>query len=75
MLNAVDPERLKVRCGWKSMRTSLAEGARIHYNFVRPHQGLEGQTPAQAAGVGVDGENRWFELLARAIRKRDGRAD
>jgi hypothetical protein len=29
-----------------------------------------GQNPAQTSGIGIEGENRWLEMLARAIRKR-----
>lgn len=35
------------------MKTPFAEGARIHYNFVKPHEALEGQTPAEVAGMGI----------------------
>ncbi|MGD0145631.1 MAG: hypothetical protein ABSB53_02105 [Nitrososphaerales archaeon] len=51
------------------MKTPLAEGQRIHYDFVRPHTALEGQTPADRAGVGVEGENKWLTLLRSAIRR------
>lgn len=51
------------------MQTPLAEGARIHYNFVKPHQALDGQTPASAAGVGIEGQNKWLELLKVALAK------
>jgi hypothetical protein len=47
---------VKVQRGWKSMKTPIAEGARIHYNFVKPHQALEGQTPARRAGLVVEGK-------------------
>lgn len=40
----------------------------IYYNFIRPHQALKGKTPAEAAGVGVNGENKWMELLKRSMR-------
>ena len=60
-------ERVKVQRGWKSMRTPLAEGQRIQYNFVRPHMALDGQTPAQAAGVGLGGKNKWMEMLREAV--------
>jgi transposase-like protein len=61
-LNGTLRERVKVQRGWKCMKTKLAEGQRIHYNFVKPHLALEGQTPAQVAGIGVEG-NKWLALL------------
>jgi len=45
-------------------RLQLAEGQRIQYNFVKPHMALEGQTPAQAAGLASKG---WMELLMEAL--------
>ncbi len=52
------------------MSTPLAEGQRIQYNFVKPHMALEGQTPAQVAGIGVKGRDKWAELLKGAIIRR-----
>jgi transposase-like protein len=66
-LNGTLRERVKVQRGWKSYQTPLAEGARIHYNFVKPHAALEGQTPAQVAGVGISEKNKWMALLTKAI--------
>ena len=40
------------------MKTPLAEGQRIHYNFLKPHAALAGQTPAQMAGIGFKSGNR-----------------
>lgn len=65
-LNGTLRERVKVQRGWKTMKTPLAEGQRIQYNFVKPHQALEGQTPAQVAGVGVKGD-KWLELLRKTL--------
>lgn len=49
------------------MKTPLAEGQKIHYDFVKPYAALEGQTPAQVAGVGVERRDKWRELLKNAI--------
>ena len=68
-LNGTLRERVKVQRGWKSLQTPLAEGARIHYNFVKPHSALEGQTPADVAGVGVEGKNKWMALLKSSIER------
>jgi hypothetical protein len=48
------------------MQTPLAEGQRIHYNFVKPRAALDGQTPGEVAGVGVGAKNKWLELLRKA---------
>lgn len=66
-LNGTVRERVKVQRGWKSMQTLIAEGQRIHYNFVKPHMALEGHTPAQVAGVGIASKNKWMELLGEAV--------
>jgi hypothetical protein len=66
-MNGTLRERVKVQRGWKTATTPLAEGNRIQYNFVKPHMGLDGQTPAQAAGLKVRG---WQELLAATIENR-----
>ncbi len=66
-LNGTLRERVKVQRGWKSMETPIAEGARIHYNFVKPHQALEGMTPAQRAGIDETSRNKWLSLLESAL--------
>jgi len=44
-------------------------GFRIYYNFLRPHQGLNGKTPAQVAGLARDlGRNRWLSLIKESVR-------
>ncbi|MGI0083763.1 MAG: integrase core domain-containing protein, partial [Nitrososphaerales archaeon] len=64
-MNGTLRERVKVQRGWKSFESQIAEGQRIHYNFVKPHMALEGMTPAQRAGIPI--ENKWLELLKRSI--------
>jgi len=39
----------------------------IYYNFIRPHLGLDGLTPAGVEGFGVNGS--WEELLRRATKR------
>lgn len=47
----------------------ILEGYEIFHNFVRPHTALKGKTPAEAAGIKVEGENRWLTLIQNASRK------
>ncbi len=67
-LNGTVRERVKVQRGWKSLETPIAEGQRIHYNFVKPHMALERMTPAQRAGIPI--ENKWRGLLESAMLKK-----
>ncbi|MBU2101029.1 IS200/IS605 family transposase [Candidatus Micrarchaeota archaeon] len=37
-----------------------------YYNFIRPHQALNGKTPSQKAGIELElKENKWKELIEK----------
>jgi len=60
--------RTKVMRGLKSMPSTkaLLEGYVVHYNYVRPHQSLDGKTPAQASKVNAP--SNWKNLIESAIK-------
>jgi transposase-like protein len=66
-LNGTLRERIKVKRAWKKHSTPLAEGQRIQYNFVKPHMALDGQTPAQTAGIKIEAKNKWMNLLENSL--------
>jgi hypothetical protein len=45
-------------------------GYQIFHNFIRPHEGLEGRTPAEACGIKVEGNNKWITLIQNASQKK-----
>lgn len=65
-------ERTKVMRGMDTDESAklLLEGQRLHYNYLRPHMGLKGKTPAEAAGIDLklEGKNPWEELIKRGKR-------
>lgn len=65
-LNGTLRERTKVQRGWKTKKTLIAEGQRIHYNFVKPHEALDGKTPAVASGIKIRGKNKLMTLIQDA---------
>ena len=38
----------------------------IRHNFIRPHQGLKGDTPTDRAGIRVVGSNKWKTIIQNA---------
>jgi transposase-like protein len=59
-------ERNKVMRGLEDDETAqtIIDGLRIYYNFIRPHQALNGKTPAQRAKLNLKLErNRWISLI------------
>jgi transposase-like protein len=67
-LNGTLRERTKVQRGWKSHKSSIVDGQRIHYNFVKPHLALKGDTPAKEVGVGIKDKNKYMHLLRESYR-------
>ncbi|MGB9023459.1 MAG: hypothetical protein WCC94_08500 [Candidatus Bathyarchaeia archaeon] len=62
-------ERTKIMLVIKKPDSPIIEGQRIYYNHIRPHQGLNGKTPAQAAGIELDlGVNKWEAIIKKASR-------
>ncbi len=67
-LNGTLRERVKVQRGWKSMETPIAEGQRVQYDFVKLHAALNGETPAQKAGIDIiEGKDKWLNLMKKAL--------
>jgi hypothetical protein len=50
--------------------TSILAGMQIFHNYVRPHEALHGQTPSEAAGIKVEGENKWLTLIQNASKSK-----
>jgi len=65
-LNGEIRDREKVMRGLKKEDTPILKGYQIFHNYIRPHQGLEGKTPAEACGITVKGKNKWITLIQNA---------
>jgi transposase-like protein len=65
-MNGEIRDREKVVRGVKKSSSPLIEGYQIYHNYVRPHLALDGRTPSEAAGIEVQGENKWITLIQNA---------
>ena len=42
----------------------MMNGFKIYYNFIKPHMGLNGVTPAEAANMALElSGNKWLSLI------------
>jgi putative transposase len=57
--------RTKVMRGLKDIKSAkvITDGWLLHYNYLRPHESLDGKTPAQTAGVNFPYRN-WQDIIA-----------
>jgi transposase-like protein/DNA-directed RNA polymerase subunit M/transcription elongation factor TFIIS len=65
-MNGEVRDREKTMRGLKTEDTPILKGYQIFHNYIRPHEGLEGKTPAEACGIKVEGENKWLTLIQNA---------
>ena len=68
-LNGTVRDRETVMRGLDTAKKSqeLVDAMRIHYNFIRPHQAIGNQTPAEAAGINLQlGQNKVENLMRQA---------
>jgi putative transposase len=56
-MNGEVRDREKTMRGLKTVDTQILKGVLIFHNYIKPHEGLGGKTPAEAAGITVEGDN------------------
>jgi putative transposase len=70
-LNGTFRERTKVMRSLDADLTAaqFLDGMRVYYNYIRPHQGIDGLTPAQMAGIPINlMGNRWEKMIGMAVK-------
>ena len=65
-LNGEIRDRIARIRGFKSIEPALLRLLIMYHNFIRPHGGLDGRTPAEAAGIAVAGPDKWRTLIGHA---------
>jgi len=69
-MNGEVRDREKVMRGLKKPDTPILTGYQIFHNYIRPHEALGGKTPAELAGICIEGSNKWITLIENAQTER-----
>ena len=66
-------DRTKVMRGFKDIDTLLqfTDGFLVYYNFLRPHEGLDGKTPAEIAKIDYQVKN-WADVSRLPVSRQAG---
>lgn len=67
-LNGEIRDREKTMRGLKKKRTVILQGYQIYHNYIRPHESLDGKTPAEMCGISIEGKNKWLTLIQNASK-------
>jgi hypothetical protein len=47
----------------------VVAGMQTYYNYIRPHMGIDGMTPAQMANIPINlSGNRWETMIGLAVK-------
>ena len=65
-LNGEFRDREKVFRGLKKVDSSAIDGIKLYHNYIRPHMSLDGDTPADRAGIEIKGDNKWKTIIQNA---------
>jgi len=67
-------DRNKTQRGLETPSSPFIKGHQLYYNFIRPHEGLNGYTPAHFSNIYLDlGDKKWENLLMQSIKYMIGR--
>jgi len=69
-MNGEIRDRERVMRTLEKMDTPILSGMQIFHNYIRPHQALKGKTPAEVAGIEIQGDNKWLTLIQNASAKK-----
>jgi putative transposase len=65
-LNGEIRDREKTMRGIKKSDTAILTGYQLYHNYFREHEGLSGKTPAEIAGIKIEGQNKWITVIQNA---------
>jgi putative transposase len=68
-MNGEVRDREKVMRGLKRTDTAVVTGYQLYHNYFRPHQALDGKTPAEKCRIIIEGQDKWRTVIQNAKKK------
>jgi transposase-like protein len=65
-MNGEIRDREKVMRGLERKDSPILTGYQLFHNYIRPHKALDYKTPAEVAGIKVEGKDKWLTLIQNA---------
>ena len=65
-LNGEIRDREKTMRGLKRTDTAILKGYQLFHNYFRSHTALNGNTPAHACGIYINGDDKWKTVIQNA---------
>ena len=67
-MNGEIRDREKVFRGLKTKDSPILKDYQLYHNYVRPHESLNGKTPADACGIVVEGNDKWMTIIQNSAK-------
>jgi putative transposase len=67
-MNGEVRDREKVMRGLKIPNTTVLPGYQLYHNYFRPHEALNGKTPAEKCGIIIEGQDKWKTVIENAAK-------
>lgn len=65
-MNGEFRDRERVMRALEKPDSPILAGYQLFHNYIRPHMALNGKTPAEQAGITIEGDNKWLTLIQNA---------
>lgn len=65
-MNGEIRDRERVMRTLEKSDSPILAGYRLFHNYIRPHMALNGKTPAEQAGIVIEGQNKWLAIIQNA---------
>jgi putative transposase len=65
-MNGEIRDREKVMRGLERKDSPILTGYQLFHNYIRPHKALDYKTPAEKAGIQINGKDKWLTIIQNA---------